>query len=153
MRKPCMMFFTACVAVAATSMVVFPAWTQSTKKTSDNPPPDVTGAWTGIWWSHPFKPMAPKAGDLHKRHLDCTVTRKGIHWQARFQGECSRPYKFEITMEGRQAGGAVLFRGTSDLGEKNGGVYDWIGRATQGEFVGFYTSATHVGEFRLERNQ
>jgi len=34
----------------------------------------------------------------------------------------------------------VLFKGTADLGPKDGGVYDWIGRATEKEFVGFYTS-------------
>ena len=37
--------------------------------------------------------------------------------------------------------------------EKNGGVFDWIGRADGKEFVGFFTSATHVGEFRLERKK
>jgi len=31
--------------------------------------------------------------------------------------------------------------GTAGLGPKDGGVYDWIGRATEKEFVGFYTNA------------
>ena len=44
-------------------------------------------------------------------------------------------------MEGRAAGKTVLFKGTADLGPKDGGVYDWIGRATEKEFVGFYTNA------------
>jgi prepilin-type N-terminal cleavage/methylation domain-containing protein len=45
------------------------------------------------------------------------------------------------------------FKGTTDLGEENGGVFEWIGRAKDNEFVGFFTSAKHVGEFRLERQK
>ena len=54
-------------------------------------------------------------------------------------------------MEGRQAGETVMFKGTVDLGEQDGGVYDWIGRANDTEFAGFYTSSHHVGVFRLTR--
>jgi hypothetical protein len=56
-------------------------------------------------------------------------------------------------MTGRPSSEAVLFKGTTDLGEKDGGVYDWIGRATDREFVGFYTSANHTGAFRLTRKK
>jgi hypothetical protein len=56
-------------------------------------------------------------------------------------------------MDGRQAGEVVLFKGTTDLGEKDGGVYDWIGRATDKEFIGFYTSAKYAGVFRLTRKK
>jgi hypothetical protein len=45
----------------------------------------------------------------------------------------------------------VLFKGTVDLGEKDGGIYDWIGRADDREFVGFYTSAKYSGAFRMNR--
>ena len=54
-------------------------------------------------------------------------------------------------MEGRLSGGAVLFKGTVDLGAKDGGVYDWIGRAVNDEFVGFYTSGYYTGVFNLTR--
>jgi hypothetical protein len=54
-------------------------------------------------------------------------------------------------MQGRQSGDVVLFQGTADLGEKDGGVYDWIGRANEEEFIGFYTSQKHTGHFRLAR--
>ena len=54
-------------------------------------------------------------------------------------------------MEGRQAADTVLFRGTTDLGEADGGVYDWVGRASDKEFAGFYSSSHHVGVFRLTR--
>ena len=48
---------------------------------------------------------------------------------------------------------AVLFKGTADLGPKDGGVYDWIGRATEKEFVGFYTNACYTGVFTLTRTK
>jgi hypothetical protein len=85
--------------------------------------------------------------------LDCAVVRKGDSWQATFEGECGRPYKYTIKMDGRQAGEVVMFKGTTDLGEKDGGVYDWIGRATGKEFIGFYRSAKYAGVFRLTRKK
>ena len=54
-------------------------------------------------------------------------------------------------MEGRLAGGVVMFKGSADLGQQDGGVYDWIGRAVDNEFVGFYTSAAYTGVFSLAR--
>jgi hypothetical protein len=54
-------------------------------------------------------------------------------------------------MEGRLAGGAVLFKGTADLGPKDGGVYDWIGRADDKEFVGSFTSGFYTGVFTMTK--
>jgi hypothetical protein len=54
-------------------------------------------------------------------------------------------------MQGRQAGDVVMFQGSADLGEKDGGVFDWIGRASSKEFVGFFTSRGYTGTFRLTR--
>jgi hypothetical protein len=116
-------------------------------------PPDVVGAWTGTWGPYPPPPATKPAKKPEEMRLDCVVERQGDGWRATFEGECGRPYKYTIRMDGRQAGGAVLFKGTTDLGEKDGGVYDWIGRATDQEFVGFYTSATHTGVFRLTRKK
>jgi hypothetical protein len=116
--------------------------------------PRVTGTWTGMWWTHPPTRTPPQpAGEVRKQQLDCTVLQKENLWQATFEGECGRPYKFTIKMDGRQAGEAVMFKGTADLGEADGGVFDWIGRATDHEFAGFFTSAKYAGEFRLERQQ
>jgi hypothetical protein len=56
-------------------------------------------------------------------------------------------------MLGRQAGDVVLFKGSADLGEKDGGLYDWIGRATEDKFVGFYTSQKYTGTFQMSRPQ
>jgi hypothetical protein len=54
-------------------------------------------------------------------------------------------------MEGKPSGGVVMFKGSVDLGPKDGGVYDWIGRAVDDEFVGFYTSAAYTGVFSMTR--
>ncbi len=120
--------------------------------------PLVTGDWVGTWGisappkaGEPPSPTQHSAGELR---LDCNVTeRSGGAWQATFKGECGRPYKYTVQMQGRQVGPVVLFKGTADLGEKDGGVFDWIGRATEDEFVGFYTSQKYTGHFRLARNQ
>src|SRR5262249_20197867 len=121
-------------------------------KSGDIPRPDVMGDWTGTWG--PYQPeQPPKPEAKREMRLDCTVVRKGDTWQATFEGECGRPYKYTIKMDGRRAGEVVLFKGTTDLGEKDGGVYDWIGRATEKEFVGFYTSAKYAGVFRLARKK
>jgi hypothetical protein len=74
-------------------------------------------------------------------------------WEALFEGDCGRPYKYTIKMLGRQAGDVVLFQGSADLGEKDGGVYDWIGRASDKEFVGFFTSGYYTGVFNLARQK
>jgi hypothetical protein len=54
-------------------------------------------------------------------------------------------------MEGRAVGPVVMFKGTVDLGAKDGGVYDWVGRANDKQFVGFYTSAYAIGTFTMTR--
>jgi hypothetical protein len=116
--------------------------------------PNVTGDWVGTWGIS----APPKPGEAQSRYsgkellLECKVAeqRDGA-WQATFEGECGRPYKYTVQMKGRQIGETVMFQGTADLGEKDGGVFDWIGRATNEEFVGFYTSQKYTGHFRLAR--
>lgn len=116
--------------------------------------PEVGGAWTGTWelYTPPAPGAAPRKSPLPPQPLQAQVTElpEG-KWQATFEGEAGGAYKYTIKMVGRQTGGVILFRGTADLGEKGGGVYDWIGRATDNEFVGFYTSEGHTGTFRLTR--
>ena len=36
-------------------------------------------------------------------------------------------------------------------GAQDGGAFDWVGGATNGEFIGFYTSAYATGFFTLTR--
>jgi hypothetical protein len=113
-------------------------------------PPDVAGTWTGTWSAYnPAQPATPPKEQCAK--LAANVVKKGDAYEATFEGDCGRPYKYTITMEGRASGGVVLFKGTADLGPKDGGVYDWIGRATEKEFVGFYTNAYYTGVFSLSR--
>jgi hypothetical protein len=116
--------------------------------------PNVVGDWVGTWGvSSPAKPgeTRPQPAAPEAR-LDCKVAAlSGGKWQATFEGECGRPYKYTIHMQGRQVGDVVMFQGTADLGEMDGGVYDWIGRATADEFIGFYTSRKYTGHFRLAR--
>jgi len=40
-----------------------------------------------------------------------------------------------------------------DPGARDGEVFDWIGRAYEKEFFGFYTSAQAIGTFVLSRKQ
>ncbi len=113
-------------------------------------PPNVVGAWTGTWSAYnPARASTPPQEQCAK--LSATISQKGDVYQAVFEGDCGRPYKYTITMEGRLAGGVVMFKGSADLGQQDGGVYDWIGRAVDNEFVGFYTSAAYTGVFSLAR--
>jgi hypothetical protein len=114
------------------------------------PPPDVVGKWSGTWSAYdPAQGMTPPK-ELCKQ-LDATIQREGDGWKAVFEGDCGRPYKYQITMEGRAVGPVVMFKGTADLGPKDGGVFDWVGRADGKRFVGFYTSAFATGVFSLAR--
>ena len=130
-------------------------------------PPNIVGVWTGEWQDYKPAPPAKLApaqpGDKPAEKkggkslypamdLQCTVTATGDgKYEAVFEGECGRPYKYKIKMQGREVGSAVLFSGTVDLGPMDGGVYDWIGKANGKEFIGFYTSQGHTGNFSLGR--
>ena len=113
--------------------------------------PDVTGTWKGQWWPHQphTTPVAPAEETC--KQLSCRVICEDGTWKAVFDAQCDQYYTFSVEMEGEPAGVAVLFRGTTDLGEQGGGVYEWIGRVNDEEFVGFFISAHYVGEFRMER--
>ena len=113
-------------------------------------PPDIAGEWVGVWSAYNPAQGPGSEKELCKK-LTCKVEYKDGVWNATFEGDCGRPYKYTIKMEGRQVGKAVMFKGTTDLGAKDGGVYDWIGRATEKEFVGFFTSAFTTGVFNLSR--
>jgi hypothetical protein len=78
------------------------------------------------------------------------VSSKDDFWEAAFEGECGRPSKYTIEMEGREVGKVLLFKGTTSLGPQGGGVYDWIGRANEKEFSGFFTSGHSTGSFALK---
>ena len=122
---------------------------QTTTPTT-NQASDISGDWTGTWGIYSPAQGTTPPKDICKR-LDAKVEQKDGTWVATFEGDCGQPYKYKITMEGRQVGKVVMFKGTSDLGAKDGGVFDWIGRANEKEFVGFFTSANYTGTFNLAR--
>lgn len=114
------------------------------------PVPNIAGEWTGTWGIYSPAQGTTPPKDICKR-LDCKVEFKDGVWVASFEGDCGRPYKYTIKMEGRQIGKVVMFKGTTDLGASDGGVFDWIGRANEKEFVGFFTSSFYTGTFNLSR--
>jgi hypothetical protein len=126
------------------------AQNQTTPATAQ--PVDISGDWTGTWGVYSPAQGTTPPKDICKR-LDAKVENKDGKWLATFEGDCGRPYKYKITMEGRQVGKAVMFKGTTDLGAQDGGVFDWIGRANDKEFVGFFTSAFYTGTFNLTRTK
>jgi hypothetical protein len=113
-------------------------------------PLDIAGTWTGTWSN--FNPaQSSSQPNVVCAKLDAKVAMVNGVWEATFEGDCGRPYKYSIKMEGRQSGNAVLFKGTADLGQADGGVYDWIGRANNTDFIGFYTNAFSTGFFNLKK--
>jgi hypothetical protein len=139
-----------CLATAALLVVAAAAFAQGRGAPQNAPPPEIAGQWTGTWSAYnPAQGATPPKEQCAK--LDATVVAQNGTWLATFEGDCGRPYKYSIKMEGRSAGRAVLFNGSADLGAADGGVYDWIGRATATEFIGFYTNAFSTGVFSLSR--
>ncbi|HMV85559.1 MAG TPA: hypothetical protein PLD20_11240 [Blastocatellia bacterium] len=139
------MLLTVCTGIAV-------AQTQSQPQQAKEQTPDIAGAWTGTWGTYSPAQGTTPPKDICKK-LDAKVEQKDGVWQAVFEGDCGRPYKYTIKMEGRQVGKVVMFKGTTDLGAKDGGVFDWIGRANDKEFVGFFTSAFYTGTFNLSRTK
>ena len=139
-----------CRVPAYAICLLLPSVTALAQQRGPAQPPDIAGKWGGTWSSYnPAQPTTPPKEQCAK--LEADVVRKENVYEATFTGDCGRPYKYTITMEGRASGAVVLFKGSVDLGPKDGGVYDWIGRATDKEFVGFYTNAYYTGVFSLSR--
>src|SRR5687768_1252712 len=92
------------VLILATSVVSPHA--QGARGRGPQGPPNITGTWAGTWSAYnPARATAPPKELCAK--LTASIAQKGDAWQAVFEGDCGRPYKYMITMEGRQAGGAV----------------------------------------------
>ena len=133
-----------CVAAVATGSA------QGQRGRGPAGPPEIVGKWSGTWSSFNPAQATTQPKEVCKQ-LDANVARNADVWVATFEGDCGRPYKYKISMNGRLVGGVVMFTGTVDLGAQDGGVYDWVGRATNTEFIGFYTSAYATGFFNLTR--
>jgi hypothetical protein len=124
--------------------------------------PDIVGDWNGDWGMYIPPPKTGEQPEALKKMMypqmclpmTCKVeAMPDGKYQATFEGDAHGPYKYTIKMPGRTAGNVVLFQGSADLGEKDGGIFDWIGRATDKEFVGFFTSKGYTGTFRLTHPQ
>jgi len=103
--------------------------------------PDLS--WEGTWAAAP---------DGHGGELRCVlVPLEGEKWQGKFTGYCSNQFAYEVQMEGRRDGAAILFKGEADLGEKDGGVYRWTGQIKGQEFLGEYNSTSgKTGKFEMK---
>jgi len=103
--------------------------------------PDAT-RWAGTWQA---------AGQEECKELTCTAKHvSGKKWTAEFKGVCSKRFCFNVTMTGRKVGEEIRFKGTTDLGKKNGGVYQWEGTIKAGKFTGTYEStAGKKGTFEM----
>ncbi|MEW6130640.1 MAG: hypothetical protein AB1757_26655 [Acidobacteriota bacterium] len=140
------------IAFASLSLIFIISISLAQSSQTQNAAPDITGQWTGVWSAYNPSKGSGSEKELCKK-LTCTITNKDGVWEATFEGDCGRPYKYQIKMEGRQIGKVVLFKGTTDLGAQDGGIYDWIGRANDKEFVGFFTNAFVTGTFNLTREK
>jgi hypothetical protein len=100
-------------------------------------------AWIGNWDS----------GGEHRGELRCLARHVAENsWEATFAGYCNREFLYEVRMQGSKEGEKIVFKGEADLGEQDGGVYQWHGEIQGRSFLGLYTSASgKKGEFKLER--
>lgn len=99
--------------------------------------------WTGTWQGD----KAGYGGDLH-----CVARRiEGEDYSAVFSGYCGREYAFQIAMNGKKDGDRITFAGEVDLGDKDGGKYQWTGEILGDSFNGKYTSSQgKKGEFSMK---
>ena len=93
-------------------------------------PPEIAGKWSGTWSSFNPAKATTQPKELCKQ-LDAGVVRDGETWVATFEGDCGRPYKYKISMNGRHSEGVVLFTGTVDLGAQvAASTTGWAARPT-----------------------
>lgn len=99
-------------------------------------------SWEGTW----------EGSNGHAGELSCLVTAKADgQWEGKFTGTCDRQFAYEVKMDGRRDGETILFTGKADLGEKDGGLYEWTGRIAGDKFMGEYKSdAGKTGKFEMK---
>jgi len=102
-----------------------------------------TSKWTGTWQA---SDSPEHGGDLH-----CRARKVGDGtWKATFSGYCGRQFVYDIEMDGREQDGKVVFAGQVDLGEADGGAYQWEGVMTGNKFDGKYLTASGAsGSFQM----
>jgi hypothetical protein len=106
--------------------------------------PQVAGKWIGTWESIGHKG--------HGGGLRCEATEAGAgKWEAVFTAEYGPTKSYNVKLEGKLSGAAVLFGGKVDLGRGDGGVFTWTGEATQTAFKGKYEGGGDTGSFQMVR--
>jgi hypothetical protein len=105
---------------------------------SANPP----AAWEGTW----------EGSNGHAGELSCQVAAQGDgQWEGKFTGTCDRRFAYEVKMQGKKDGDTIRFTGQADLGEKDGGLFQWTGRIEGDQFIGEYKSdAGKTGKFQMK---
>ncbi len=115
------------------------------------PGPGITGRWEGQWRSE---------ASGHKGRLRCVIEPLGerrylARYHAVYAGILT--FAYDVEMETRQVGSAVLFEGQADLGKMAGGVYHYTGRIDRPEdpegarLFSEYRSGSDHGVFEMGR--
>jgi hypothetical protein len=99
-------------------------------------------SWEGTW----------EGSNGHAGELSCQVAAKSDdQWEGKFTGTCDRQFAYEVQMQGRRDGDTILFTGQADLGEKDGGLFQWTGRLAGDQFTGEYQSdGGKTGKFQMK---
>lgn len=106
----------------------------------------VSGYYAGHWYGpNPEKALGT---------LDCTITAKGEDaWDAHFVATFGEVGEYEVPLEGKRTEGKVLFGGAVDLGESEGGVFEWTGEIVDEVFNGEYTARGYTGTFKMTKTE
>lgn len=104
---------------------------------------ETASIWKGEW----------DGGGPHCGELRCLARQvEGDQWEAIFTGYCNRQFAYEVTMSGTKSGGQVIFSGEADLGDADGGVYEWTGEISGNTLIGRYSSKSgKKGVFEMAR--
>lgn len=106
----------------------------------------VSGFYAGDWYGpNPERSLGT---------LTCTATPSGPDsWNALFAATFGDYGEYEVPLEGKREENKVVFGGSVDLGEADGGVFDWSGEIVGDDFTGTYTSRFINGSFRMKRSE
>lgn len=107
--------------------------------------PDASGYYAGNWYGpNPEKPLG---------ELTCTIEPSGEgNWDALFFATFGGVGEYEVNLAGVTEGDSILFKGSVDLGETSGGVFDWTGIIIDDGFDGEYTSQFISGTFKMTKS-
>ena len=103
----------------------------------------LVSAWKGRW----------DGGGEHRGELKCLARHlSGEDWEATFTGTGNGKFAYEVVMRGRKTGDKIVFTGEADLGDKDGGLYQWSGEIDGKGFIGRYSSEKgKKGTFKMGR--